>query len=176
MDGQELRRIFSLANAFKEGDLMVDGTTDDRVREDARRVLLATTVGDIRRAVLVDDGVTAALERSRDRRFDNDLDALTIARVKALLLGPGAAAWAQTHQDALASEAVAAVAKVMTNDELSLVARVLFNPLDADGSPSAVLDILARAYSRTARVTTNRRFCFRFWKGCRTAAATCSSA
>jgi hypothetical protein len=81
MDGQELRRIFSLANAFKEGDLLVGGTTDNRLREDARRVLLATTVGVIRRAVLVDDGVTAALTRSRDRRFDDDLDGLTMARV-----------------------------------------------------------------------------------------------
>ena len=133
MDGQELRRVFSLANAFKEGDLLVNGTTDDRVREDARRVLLATAVGDIRRAVLVDDGVTAALERSRERRFDGDLDALTIARLKATLLAPSAAAWARQHQNALASEVVAAVAKVMTNDELSTAARVLFNPLDGDG-------------------------------------------
>ena len=129
MDGQELRRIFALANAFKEGDLAVGGTTDDRLREDARRLLLATTVGDIRRAVLVDDGVTAALQRTRDRRLDDDLDPLTIARVKATLLGPAAAGWARTHRDALASEAIAAVVKVMTNDELSSVARALFNPL-----------------------------------------------
>jgi ethanolamine ammonia-lyase large subunit len=133
MDGRELRPIFSLANAFKEGDLLVGGTTDDRLREDARNRLLATTVGDIRRAVLVDDGVTAALERSRDGRFDSDLDALTIADVKAILLGPGAVAWAGRHKHALASEAVAAVAKVMTDGELSSVARALFHPLDADG-------------------------------------------
>ncbi len=133
MDDRDLRRVFTLANAFKEGDLVLGGTTDDRLREDARRVLLATTVGDIRRAVFVDDGVTAALNRSRDRRFDNDLDALTIARVKAMLLGPDAAAWARRHCGALASEAIAAVAKVMTNDELSSVARALFNPLDGDG-------------------------------------------
>lgn len=132
MDAQQLRRIFSLANAFKQGDLLVGGSSDDRVREEARSVLLATTVGDIRRAVLVDDGVTAALEQSRDRRLDDDLDALTIARVKAALLGPGAAAWARRHRDALASEAIAAVAKVMTNDELSSVARALLNPLGGD--------------------------------------------
>ena len=63
MDSQVLRRLFSLANPFKEGDLAVGGTTDDRLREDARRLLLTTTVGDIRRTVLVEDGVTAALER-----------------------------------------------------------------------------------------------------------------
>ncbi|MGH9145788.1 MAG: ethanolamine ammonia-lyase subunit EutB [Vicinamibacterales bacterium] len=134
MDGRELRQVFSLANAFKEGDLLVDGTTDDRVRDDARRALLSTTVGDIRRTVLVNDGVTAALERSRDRQFDNELDPLTIARVKAILLGPGAVAWARRHQDALASEVVAAAAKVMTNDELSTVARALFNALGDAGT------------------------------------------
>ncbi len=112
---------------------MVGGTTDDRHRDDARRLLLATTLGDIRRAVFVDDGVTAALKRTRDRRLDDDLDPLTIARVKAMLLGPDAAVWARKHSDALASEAIAAVAKVMTNDELSCVARALFNPLDGDG-------------------------------------------
>ena len=133
MDDQERRRVFTLANAFKEGDLAVGGTTDDRVREDARRVLLATTLGDIRRAIFVDDGVTAALQRTRDHRFDDDLDALTIARVKAMLLGPDAAAWARRQSGSLASEAIAAVAKVMTNDELSSVARALFNPLDGDG-------------------------------------------
>src|SRR5687768_1902922 len=110
MDGPELRRLFSLANAFKEGDLAVGGTTDDRLRDDARRLLLATTVGDIRRTVLVDDGVTAALDGSRDRRQDDDLDVLTIARVKAMLLGPGAPIWARTHRDALSSETIAAVA------------------------------------------------------------------
>jgi ethanolamine ammonia-lyase large subunit len=133
MDAQELRRLFSLANAFKEGDLAVGGTTDDRLREDARRALLATTVGDIRHAALVDDGITAALERSRDSHLDRELDALTIARMKGLLLGSGAALWARRHRDALASEVVAAVVKVMTTDELSSVARALFNPLPGDG-------------------------------------------
>src|SRR5262245_62137554 len=133
MDGQELRRAFALANAFKEGDLAVGGTTDDRVRREARRVLLATTIGEIRRAVLIEDQVTSALERSRDRQLDSDLDALTIGRVKGSLLGSGAAAWARYHRDALPSEAIAALAKVMTDDELSTVARAVFNPLDGDG-------------------------------------------
>jgi ethanolamine ammonia-lyase large subunit len=133
MDDRELRRAFTLANPFKEGDLAVGGTTSDHVRETARGVLLATTIGDIRRAVLVDDAVTAALERSRNREHDGDLDALTIARVKDLLLSPRAAAWARRHADALASEVIAAVVKVMTVDELSSVACALFNPLAADG-------------------------------------------
>jgi ethanolamine ammonia-lyase large subunit len=139
MTGSALREIFSLANAFKEGDLLVGGTADDRVREEARNALMATSIGDIRRAVFVDDGVSASLQQSRDRQLDAELDPLTIAQLKAVLLGPGAPAWARAHHDALASEAIAAVAKVMTTDDLSLVARRLFNPIDgpevAIGSP-----------------------------------------
>jgi len=88
MTGQELRRTFTLASAFKQGDLAVGGTADDRLREDARQALLATTVGDIRRAPPIDDGVTAALDRSRDRRADPELDPMTIARLKEALAGP----------------------------------------------------------------------------------------
>src|SRR6186997_1949490 len=53
MDDRELRRVFTLASAFKEGDLAAGGTTDDRLRDEARRALLATTVGEIRRTPLV---------------------------------------------------------------------------------------------------------------------------
>src|SRR5215217_3591601 len=76
MDADALRRLFVLSNAFKEGDLPVGGTHDDVVRQEARRELLATRVSDIRRARFVDDGVTAALERGRDRSRDVDVDPL----------------------------------------------------------------------------------------------------
>jgi ethanolamine ammonia-lyase large subunit len=128
-----LRQLFALANAFKEGDLSVGGTADDRVRASARQELLGTTVADIRHVRLVDDGVSEALERSRDRRFDDDLDTLTIHRLKNLLLTSRGATWARTHVEALPSEAIAAVTKVMTEDELSVVARMVFNPLPGTG-------------------------------------------
>ena len=133
MNEQELRQIFALGNAFKEGDLQVGGTTDDQVRADARRMLLATTLRDVRRSTLVSDGVTAALDQSRDRRFDHELDSLTVAQFKGALLESGAAAWAAKRSEAFPSEAIAAVVKVMTNEELSSVARVLFNPLNGPG-------------------------------------------
>jgi ethanolamine ammonia-lyase large subunit len=133
MTGQELRRTFTLASAFKEGDLAVGGTADDRVRAEARRALGAATVGDIRRAAWIHDGVTASLDQSRDRRFDGELDQVTIAQMRALLTGTRAPAWVDRYRDALTSETIAAVAKVMTDDELSSVARALFNPLPALG-------------------------------------------
>jgi ethanolamine ammonia-lyase large subunit len=130
---QELRRTLALANPFKEGDLLVGGTRDDQVRADARRMLLATTLGDVRRHTLVDDGVTAALQQSRDRRFDHELDGLTVAQFKGALLESGAATWSAKRSQAFPSEAIAAVIKVMTNEELSSVARGLFNPLSGRG-------------------------------------------
>src|SRR5262245_49349676 len=97
MDAAALRQTLILANAFKEGDLPLGGTRDEQVRADARRTLLETTIGAIRRTTLVDDGVSEALARARDRRFDGDLDALTVADVRARLLGRGGDAWARTH-------------------------------------------------------------------------------
>jgi ethanolamine ammonia-lyase large subunit len=123
-----LRRALILANAFKEGDLPLGGTRDDALRADARRELLDYRIGEIRRARLVDDGVSESLERSRDRTSDPDLDQLTIGRAKEILLTPAGPAWAREHRNALASEAVAALAKVMSDDELAFVSCRLSNP------------------------------------------------
>jgi ethanolamine ammonia-lyase large subunit len=131
MDAQSLRQTLVLANAFKEGDLRVGGTRDDHVREEARRALLNTPLGEFRRTLLVEDGVSDALVRSLDRSQQGDLDQLTVAQLRQRLLT--APERAPIYRDGLTSEAIAAVVKVMTNDELSLVARQLFNPLPGDG-------------------------------------------
>lgn len=124
-----LRRTFVLANAFKEGDLLVGGTADDAVRDEARTELLHSRVGDIRRATFVDDGVTEALERTRDRTQDANLDPLTVARLKTRVLGSTGPEWARRHRDSLSSEVIAALAKVMTDEELGSLSRRLCNPL-----------------------------------------------
>jgi ethanolamine ammonia-lyase large subunit len=134
MDPVELRRLFVLANAFKEGDLLVGGTADDRVRADARRALADVRLLDIHQTPVVDDGVTATLTRRLARHRDADLDRRTIGDLKATLLGAGAAGFVRRHRDSLASEAIAAVVKVMTDDELSQCARTIFNPLPGHDS------------------------------------------
>ena len=132
MDPGTLRQTLALASAFKEGDRSLVGAADDRVRDDARGALLATTVGDIHATVLIDDRVSEQLQRSRDRRFDAEFRFLTIGRVREALLGPGADAWVRTYGSALGSEVIAAVAKVLTDDELSRVSRTVFHPLGND--------------------------------------------
>src|ERR1051325_494735 len=125
MDGSDLRRILALASTFKEGDLVVGGTTDARLRTEARHALLSTTLDNIHGTSLIDDGVTAALQRSRDRRRDTELSSWTIGDVRAALLGPRGPSWASEYGDALGSEAIAATVKLMTDEELSIVARAL---------------------------------------------------
>jgi ethanolamine ammonia-lyase large subunit len=129
MNADDVRPAFVLGNAFKEGDLLVGGTRDDLVRADARRELLAMRVSEIRSALFVGDGVSAALESGRDRSRDGELDGLTISGIKTILLGADGPAWARAHRDALPSEVVAAVAKVMTDEELASAAGRIFNAL-----------------------------------------------
>src|SRR4030095_8348652 len=133
MDAGEPRRYLALASAFKQGDLAVGGTEDDAVRAEARRALNAIAVSEIHRTTLIDDEVTAALDRSRDAGFDHDLGSITIGGLKDILLGPGAEAWTRKYRDALKSEVIAALVKVMSTEELSTVACKLFNPLAGPG-------------------------------------------
>jgi ethanolamine ammonia-lyase large subunit len=129
----DLRQTFVLANEFKEGDLAVGGADDARLRADARRSLEALPLGDVVPATLIDDGVTDALERSLDRGVAAELAALTVAGLKQILLSPAGATWIRRHRDGLRSEVIAALVKVMTEAELSIVARTIFNPLPGDG-------------------------------------------
>ena len=134
MDPQELRRTFVLANEFKEGDLLVGGTRDVRVRQEARRSLAAVRLGEIVATAFVDDSVTDALERSLNAESLAEVSALTVAGLKQILLSPGGADWVRRYRDGLRSEAIAAVVKVMTESELSAVARAIFNPQPGEGT------------------------------------------
>ncbi len=129
----ELRRTFVLANEFKEGDLLVGGTRDASVRAAAREALGALTLGALAGAGLVEDGVSEALAASLDSRLAAEISHLTVGELKAVLLSRGGADWVRRYGDGLGSEAIAAVVKLMTNEELSSVARKLFNPLPGEG-------------------------------------------
>src|SRR4030095_859952 len=73
--------------------------------------------------------VSAPLERTRDRSRDAQIDPLTVSQLKDALLSPTGSAWARHHRNALPSEVIAAIAKVMTDPELASVSRRLSNPL-----------------------------------------------
>ena len=130
----DLRRPFVLANEFKEGDLLVGGANDARLRHEARRSLDGLRLGEIVPAAFVEDGVTEALERSLNPDLLGELDGLTVAEVKQILLSPAAAGWIRHYRSALRSEGIAALVKVMSTGELSIVARTIFNPHPGEGT------------------------------------------
>jgi ethanolamine ammonia-lyase large subunit len=130
---QELLRTFVLANEFKEGDLLVGGTRDESVRAAARAALGAMTLGTPAKTPLVEDGVSEALAASLDSRLAAEISSLTVGELKAVLLSGKRAAWVRRYADGLSSEAIAAVVKLMTNEELSVIARGLYNPLPGEG-------------------------------------------
>ena len=129
MNRQELLQIFALANEFKEGDLLVGGTVDDAVRGHARAQLGALRLGEITRTTLVEDEVSEVLDGSLNAKLAAEISHLTVDELKGALISPGAHAWARCYRDGLASHLIAAAVKVMTDEELSSVARSIFNPL-----------------------------------------------
>src|SRR3712207_5178126 len=130
---QELLRTFALANEFKEGDLLVGGTRDEYARASARAEVGALELGRLSATAFVEDGVSDALAASLDRRLAAEISSLSVGELKGILLGSGGADWVRRYGGALGSEAIAAVVKLMTNDELSSVARRIFNPLPGEG-------------------------------------------
>ncbi|HEY9500233.1 MAG TPA: ethanolamine ammonia-lyase subunit EutB, partial [Pyrinomonadaceae bacterium] len=133
MDCNQLNQIFVLANEFKEGDLNVGGTRDDRIRREARDVLAALSLGDIARAEFVEDQVTETLHRSLDPQLAAEVAQLTIAELKQILLSSQGASWIERHRNGVSSDAAAAVVKIMTNEELGTLSSKLFNPLPGNG-------------------------------------------
>lgn len=129
MTKNELLQIFALANEFKEGDLAVGGTRDDRMREEAREALASLTIGEITRTAFVEDQITEVLHRSLDKEITRELADVTVGGLKQTLLGPNVATWVTRYADGLASEAIAAAAKLMTDDEMGSISRAIFNQL-----------------------------------------------
>ena len=129
MKQQEYVQIFTLANEFKEGDLLVGGTRDAQTRNAAREQLAALRIGEINRTVFVEDEVSETLIRSLSQRLANEIAHLTLAELKQRLLRADAATFARQYQTALSSETIAAVVKLMDNQELACLSHKIFNPL-----------------------------------------------
>ena len=128
-----LARMMARANEFKEGDLQIGGTRDAVERAEAREALSGVRLEKLGPASLVEDEVSKALYSALDREIAGGLARLTVADLRAALLGPKGAAWAARHSPGLSSEAIAAAVKLMTNDELSALSLSLFNPFPGEG-------------------------------------------
>lgn len=133
MNYQELLRTFTLANEFKEGDLLVGGTRDEQARKAARQSLAALQIAEINRIAFVEDQVSETLARALNRPLADEIANLSVAELKQILLRPDAANWARHYRDGLSSETIAAVVKLMSDEELSALSHKIFNPLPGEG-------------------------------------------
>ena len=132
MDRQTLLLTLVLANDFKEGDLALGGSLDEQTRADARAALAAINLGTLARSAIVEDSVSAALSRSISPLPIN-IARLSLGQVKCTILTPDGVNWVEAQRAYLSSEIIAALVKLMSNIELSVLARRLFNPLPCRG-------------------------------------------
>ena len=78
MNSDEITKAFTLANEFKEGDLPLGGTRDDKVRAEARLEISHMTAAQITRTDFVEDGISEALRASLDRAVFDNVAGLTV--------------------------------------------------------------------------------------------------
>jgi len=133
-----VKALFTLANSFKEGDLLVGGTKDEEKRHIAREELAGMTIKQISEMVFVEDRLSELLHKSLNRNVLKKIGHLRILELKAILTGENLPSWVSHHGMGLSSEVIAAVVKIMTNAELSKVARGIYNPAPADSTVPSV--------------------------------------
>jgi ethanolamine ammonia-lyase large subunit len=135
---EKVKRVFAMANEFKEGDTCIGGTSDDAARNDARKEIAAMKIGAIANLDFVEDSVTDVVRRTLDRQLLSEISGMTVAGMKDALFGPDCGGWVRKYSDGLPSEAIAAAVKIMGNEELSRVSRAVFNPLHVRGRKDPV--------------------------------------
>ncbi len=132
MTRQELRRTLALASEFKEGDLSVGGTADEQLRSEARQKLANLRLSEITKTVFVEDNLSELFARSANKSLLLELASLHVGSVKRMLLSSSGELWWHRYRDALSPELIAAVVKLMTNDELATITNTFFNPLQGE--------------------------------------------
>ena len=139
MDREELIQLLGAANEFKEGDAAIGvAATGDAARRAAKRDLERARLADVLSVDVVEDRLTECLRSSFDASGGFEaIRAKTVGDVREMLLHAPDPRIVRSLGDAMTSEMVAAVAKVMTNDQLMRVAAAAYNPLAGPGSVGA---------------------------------------
>lgn len=119
--------LFAKANSFKEGDLLVGGTKDDFIRDITRGHLSEIKISSVTESIFVEDKISEALLRSIDWKLYKEISDLKLKDIKGILLSEKAKSWINKYSDALSSEVIAGVVKLMTDEELSLVSQKIYN-------------------------------------------------
>ena len=124
----------------------IGGTKDESIKEKARHELSSLTINQITHIVLIDDEVSSALRSEINPNLLNEIGALTLSQLKALLLSQQCSEWVHKYRMGLSSEVIAAVVKLMTNEQLSYVSKTLFNPIEDNSQNQDAIFIGSRTH------------------------------
>jgi ethanolamine ammonia-lyase large subunit len=116
----DLRELLAKANEEKSGDQLAGLAGGSELERVAAKLALAdVTLGEIADTPVVEDDVTALIERGHDREGFSDLRSVTVGELREMVLSRGfARVWEDGLAWALTPEMAAAVAKLMSNKDL----------------------------------------------------------
>jgi ethanolamine ammonia-lyase large subunit len=123
----DLRELLAKANERKSGDELAGIAAATELERVAAKVALADVrLSDFHDHALIDDEVTAATRAALNPDAADTLSSLTVGQLRELVLAPSfPAMWSGGLKDGLLPEAVAAVAKIMSDSDLVLAAAPL---------------------------------------------------
>ncbi|MDH3602598.1 MAG: ethanolamine ammonia-lyase [Candidatus Tectomicrobia bacterium] len=123
------RQIIGAANPYKEGDDAIGvAAADDRSREHARTLLARTTIQALHTHPLFVDRLQELIWNSTDANAYAKVKDWTLGEVKSFLLNQSEVEM-KPILPGLNSDVIAAVTKIMSNDDLAAIGRKVFHPL-----------------------------------------------
>src|SRR5262249_23349353 len=108
---------------------------DEKERAEARREISHMTIADVAGRVFVEDEISEALRAGLDRGLLQEIGRSTVGDIKQVLLSRDGPSWIERYRPGLASEVIAGIAKIMSDEELGQVCSAVFNPLPGAGMP-----------------------------------------
>lgn len=130
MNRYQFLQTLAFASEFRESEF-AGNVRENSIKEDAKRALAGMRLSEIAKATDAEDDLSILLGKSVHKMLARELASLTVATINRFLLSSSADLWWQRYRDGLSSEAIAAIVKVMTDDELSVIASRYSNPLAA---------------------------------------------
>ena len=128
-DTRLYQKILGAANEFKEGDAIVGvAAIDDLSRTRARKLLANTSIADIDAHPPWEDALSIWNDRFALKERLGSWHRRTLGELKRFLLSASAAE-IQAILPGLTSDTIACLVRLMTNDELIAVGKMIFHPL-----------------------------------------------
>ena len=128
-DQTRYQQLIGAANPYKEGDAAIGvAAADERSRAHAQTLLSHTTIATLHEQPLFVDALQQLIWDTTDQAVYDAIKHWTLGALKAYLLDRSEAE-IKAVMPGLNSDVIAAVTKLMSNDELIAIGRKVFNPL-----------------------------------------------